>query len=48
VLLNVPALSAWEWHPVSISSAPSDAATTHHVKVGGALLVGFVGGDARL
>jgi hypothetical protein len=47
VLLNVPAVSAWEWHPVSISSSPSDAATTHHVKVG-VLVVGFVGGDVRL
>jgi hypothetical protein len=33
VLINVPALSPWEWHPISISSAPGDSVTTHHIKV---------------
>jgi hypothetical protein len=35
VLLNIPALSALEWHPFSISSAPNDSETTHHVKARG-------------
>jgi len=33
VLLNVPAISTLEWHPFSISSAPVDSETTHHIKV---------------
>ena len=30
--LNIPAISTLEWHPFSISSAPSDDYTTFHVK----------------
>jgi len=32
VYLNVPAISALEWHPFSISSAAEDGVTTHHIK----------------
>ena len=30
--INVPAVSQHEWHPFTISSAPADAVTTHHIK----------------
>ena len=30
--VNIPAISPFEWHPFSISSAPEDSVTTHHVK----------------
>lgn len=30
--LNVPSISALEWHPFTISSAPGDEVTTHHIK----------------
>jgi predicted ferric reductase len=30
--INIPELSGAEWHPFSISSAPGDASTTHHIK----------------
>ena len=30
--VNVPEISALEWHPFSISSAAEDGMTTHHVK----------------
>jgi len=30
--INVPAISVHEWHPFTISSAPADAVTTHHIK----------------
>jgi hypothetical protein len=33
--LNVPRISRLEWHPFSISSAPVDTLTTHHIKVMG-------------
>jgi hypothetical protein len=33
--VNVPNISALEWHPFSISSAPSDSVTTHHIAVQG-------------
>jgi len=32
VFLNVPAISLLEWHPFTISSAPGDATTTHHIR----------------
>lgn len=35
MFLNVPSISAWEWHPFTISSAPGDALTTHHIKAMG-------------
>mmetsp|Transcript_19174 Transcript_19174/g.22856 ORF Transcript_19174/g.22856 Transcript_19174/m.22856 type:complete len:1186 (+) Transcript_19174:273-3830(+) len=35
VLVNIPALSLWEWHPFSISSSPMDPVTTHHIKARG-------------
>ena len=34
--LNVPALSAVEWHPFTISSAPGAPASTFHVRAMGA------------
>ena len=37
MLLNIPALSEWEWHPFSISSSPGDEVTTHHIKSRGPL-----------
>ena len=37
VLINIPALSEWEWHPFSISSSPGDEVTTHHIKARGPL-----------
>lgn len=37
VYLNVPAVSSLEWHPFTISSAPTDSTTTHHIKVMGGL-----------
>jgi predicted ferric reductase len=33
--LNIPQISALEWHPFSISSAPEDDITTHHIKAMG-------------
>jgi NADPH oxidase len=33
VFLNVPDISAVEWHPFSISSAPDDQYTTHHIHI---------------
>ena len=33
VLLQCPALSSLQWHPFTISSAPSDATVTVHIKV---------------
>mmetsp|Transcript_104817 Transcript_104817/g.302388 ORF Transcript_104817/g.302388 Transcript_104817/m.302388 type:complete len:552 (+) Transcript_104817:98-1753(+) len=30
--INVPAISIHEWHPFTISSAPADGHTTHHIK----------------
>jgi predicted ferric reductase len=33
--VNIPAISALEWHPFSLSSAPEDAVTTHHIKAMG-------------
>uniref|UniRef100_A0A7S2UV64 FAD-binding FR-type domain-containing protein n=1 Tax=Fibrocapsa japonica TaxID=94617 RepID=A0A7S2UV64_9STRA len=32
IYLNVPAISTLQWHPFTISSAPSDNATTNHIK----------------
>lgn len=32
VFLNVPSISAFEWHPFSISSSPSDQYTTFHIR----------------
>ena len=32
VFLNVPAISKLEWHPFTISSAPGDRVTTHHIR----------------
>jgi len=34
--INIPQVSATEWHPFSVSSAPGDASTTFHVKNMGA------------
>ena len=31
--LNIPRISRLEWHPFTISSAPVDMVTTHHIKV---------------
>ena len=31
--LNVPAISSFEWHPFTISSAPSDGKVTCHIKM---------------
>jgi len=33
--INIPELSILEWHPFSISSAPSDSYITHHIKMMG-------------
>lgn len=33
--INIPAISAMEWHPFSLSSAPEDKITTHHIKAMG-------------
>lgn len=33
--INVPEVSTLEWHPFTISSAPEDEATTHHIKAMG-------------
>ena len=33
--INVPRISRLAWHPISISSAPVDTLTTHHIKVMG-------------
>lgn len=30
--VNVPAISALQWHPFTISSCPEDTETTHHIK----------------
>jgi len=33
VLINIPSIDTFAWHPFSISSAPSDEGpTTHHIK----------------
>ena len=32
IFLNVPELGRWEWHPFTISSAPSDGVVTCHIK----------------
>jgi predicted ferric reductase len=32
VFLNVPEISLLEWHPFTISSAPGDKLTTHHIR----------------
>ena len=37
VYINIPAISSLEWHPFTISSAPIDHVTTHHIKVMGGL-----------
>ena len=37
VFLNVPAISKLEWHPFTISSAPGDRVTTHHIRSMGEL-----------
>lgn len=34
VFINVPLVSQLAWHPFTISSAPNDPQTTHHIKVG--------------
>jgi len=31
--INIPEVSLEQWHPFSISSAPIDAVTTHHIRV---------------
>lgn len=33
--INIPRISRLEWHPFTISSAPVDIVTTHHIKVMG-------------
>ena len=35
VYLAIPELSAWEWHPFSLSSAPHESVVTIHVRVAG-------------
>ena len=35
VYLAIPELSAWEWHPFSLSSAPHEPVVTIHVRVAG-------------
>ena len=35
--LNVPEISTLQWHPFTISSAPSDAHVTHHIRAMGSL-----------
>ena len=37
VYINIPSISSLEWHPFTISSAPTDSVTTHHIKVMGGL-----------
>jgi hypothetical protein len=37
VYVNIPAISSLEWHPFTISSAPVDDVSTHHIKVMGGL-----------
>ena len=37
VYINIPAISSLEWHPFTISSAPIDEITTHHIKVMGGI-----------
>jgi len=32
VMINVPKVSAWEWHPFSLSSSPLDETATLHIK----------------
>eukprot|EP00656_Telonema_subtile_P055671 TRINITY_DN868_c0_g1_i4.p1 TRINITY_DN868_c0_g1~~TRINITY_DN868_c0_g1_i4.p1 ORF type:complete len:767 (+),score=132.44 TRINITY_DN868_c0_g1_i4:143-2443(+) len=32
MMINVPAISAFEWHPFTISSAPQDEHSTFHIK----------------
>ena len=32
LFLNVPEIAPWEWHPFTISSAPSDGVVTCHIK----------------
>lgn len=36
VFLNVPAVSLLEWHPFTVSSAPGEPLTSHHVRPMGA------------
>ena len=35
VFLNAPALSALAWHPFTLSSSPTDGASTHHIRAMG-------------
>lgn len=37
VYINIPSISSLEWHPFTISSAPVDDVSTHHIKVMGGL-----------
>jgi len=32
VFINIPEISPWEWHPFTLSSAPCDEVSTHHIK----------------
>ena len=56
VFLNVPCISALEWHPFTISSAPGDLLTSHHIKSMGEsqftgkllALAKALGGDAQV
>lgn len=33
--INVPAISPWEWHPFSLTSAPSDDFISFHIGAAG-------------
>uniref|UniRef100_A0A7S3XXM9 FAD-binding FR-type domain-containing protein n=1 Tax=Heterosigma akashiwo TaxID=2829 RepID=A0A7S3XXM9_HETAK len=35
MFVNVPAVAAGEWHPYTLSSAPSDGVSSHHIKAMG-------------
>mmetsp|Transcript_36534 Transcript_36534/g.63382 ORF Transcript_36534/g.63382 Transcript_36534/m.63382 type:complete len:820 (-) Transcript_36534:397-2856(-) len=35
MFVNVPAVAAGEWHPYTLSSAPSDQVSSHHIKAMG-------------
>jgi hypothetical protein len=46
--VNIPSISLLEWHPFSISSAPCDSATTHHISVRGDVSLSLAPTSAKL
>ena len=43
IYINVPEISSFEWHPFTISSAPSDGKVTCHIKMAPAGSASFTG-----